>query len=51
MPVKKVGKDCYKSGESGKTYCGKGAKKKAEKQGQAILASGWTEKKRKGGRK
>ena len=46
MPVHKVGKDCYQWGNQ-KKYCGKGAKQKAEKQGQAIRATGWTEKKKK----
>lgn len=48
MPVHKVGKDCYKWGNTGKTYCGKGAKKKAEAQGKAIRATGWKENKKKG---
>ena len=39
MPVHKVGKNCYKYGESGKKYCGKGAKAKALKQGRAIQAN------------
>jgi hypothetical protein len=39
MPVKKVGKDAYKFGSSGKTYRGKGAKTKAAKQGAAIKIS------------
>lgn len=39
MPVKKVGKNCYKWGNTGKTYCGKNAKEKAEKQGRAIEAN------------
>lgn len=39
MPVKKVGKSCYKYGDKGKKYCGSGAKKKAAKQGRAIKAS------------
>ena len=39
MPVKKVGKDCYQWGESGKKYCGPGAKEKATKQGIAIKIS------------
>jgi len=38
MPVKKTN-GCYKYGTSGKKYCGKGAKKKATKQGQAIAIS------------
>ena len=47
MPVHKVKgtKDCYQWGNSGKVYCGKEAKKKAEEQGKAIKASGWKEKK------
>lgn len=47
MPVHKVGKDCYQWGNSGKVYCGKNAKQKAEKQAKAIKASGWKEKKKK----
>ena len=47
MPVHKVGKDCYQWGNQ-KIYCGKNAKKKAEKQGQAVRASGWKEKKKNG---
>lgn len=39
MPVRRVSKDCYRYGDSGKTYCGKGAKAKATKQGQAIKIS------------
>jgi len=39
MPVKKAGKGCYKYGNSGKTYCGSGAKGKAAKQGRAIAIS------------
>tara|TARA_R100001594_G_scaffold142073_1_gene188686 strand:+ start:441 stop:581 length:141 start_codon:yes stop_codon:yes gene_type:complete len=38
MPVMKSGKG-YKYGTSGKTYKGKGAKKKAVKQGLAIKSS------------
>ena len=49
MPVHKVGKDCYQWGNSGKVYCGKGAKQKAEAQGKAVRSSGWSEKKRKKG--
>ena len=45
MPVHKVGKDCYQWGNTGKVYCGKGAKKKAEAQGRAIRRSGYKEKK------
>ena len=48
MPVHKVGKDAYQWGNTGKVYVGKDAKEKAEKQGQAIRASGWKEKQRKG---
>lgn len=39
MPVRKVGKGCYKYGSKGKKYCGKGAKAKAVRQGRAIQAS------------
>ncbi len=39
MPVHKVGKSCYKWGKSGKKYCGKGAKSKADRQGRAIKAN------------
>lgn len=39
MPVRKVGKGCYKYGSKGKTYCGKGARAKAAKQGRAIQAN------------
>lgn len=38
MPVKKVGKDCYQWGNTGKKYCGTGAKEKAARQGRAIEA-------------
>ena len=38
MPVKKS-KGGYQYGDSGKVYKGKGAKKKAGKQGRAIQAS------------
>jgi len=41
MPVKKVGKNCYRWGNSGKKYCGKNARLKAEKQGKAIRANGY----------
>lgn len=47
MPVHKVGKSCYQWGKSGKVYCGKDAKKNAEKQGKAIRSTGWKEKKEK----
>lgn len=46
MPVRKVGTDCYQWGNSGKVYCGKGARAKAEKQGRAIRASGYKEPKK-----
>lgn len=39
MPVKKTKGGGYKYGGTGKTYYGKGAKAKAEKQGRAIRAS------------
>ena len=45
MPVRKVGKDCYQWGTSGRVYCGKNAKRRAEKQGQAVRATGWKERK------
>ena len=32
---------CYQWGDSGKVYCGKDAKEKAEAQGRAIYASGY----------
>lgn len=47
MPVHKTKDGGYKWGDSGRTYYGKGARQKAEAQGRAILATGWTEKKRK----
>ena len=40
MPVKKSGGG-YKWGSKGKVYKGKGAKKKAQKQGAAAHASGY----------
>lgn len=40
MPVHKV-KGGYKWGKSGKVYKGKGAKKKAAKQGKAAFANGY----------
>ena len=43
MPVRKVGKDAYQWGKSGKIYRGKGAKRKAILQGIAIEHSGYTE--------
>ena len=41
MPIKKVGKNCYKWGKSGKKYCGAGAKSQAEKQMKAAYANGY----------
>ncbi len=41
MPVHKVGKSGYRWGSHGKIYRGKGARKKATKQGRAVRASGW----------
>lgn len=45
MPIHKV-KGGYKFGKFGKTYRGKDAKKKAQKQARAIYASGYKEKKK-----
>ena len=39
MPVRKTKSGGYKYGSTGKTYYGKGAKKKAIKQGKAIAIS------------
>lgn len=39
MPVRKTKSGGYKYGSKGKTYYGKGAKAKAEKQGRAIKAN------------
>lgn len=39
MPVRRTKSGGYKYGSSGKTYYGKGAKSKAERQGRAIKAS------------
>lgn len=47
MPTRKTGKDCYRYGTSGKNYCGKGAKAKADRQGRAIKASQARQKSRK----
>ena len=41
MPVHRTKSGGYKYGKKGKTYYGKGAKKKAAKQGRAIRASGY----------
>lgn len=46
MPVHRTKDGGYKWGKSGKTYYGKDAKEKAEKQGKAVRASGWKEKKK-----
>lgn len=46
MPVHNF-KSGYKFGKSGKTYRGKGAKKKAQKQAVAIYVSGYKEGKKK----
>ena len=45
MPVHSVKgqPNCYQWGNTGKIYCGNGAKEKAERQGRAIHASGWKE--------
>ena len=32
---------CYKWGRSGKTYCGKGSRAKANRQGRAAHANGY----------
>lgn len=39
MPVKQTKNGCYKYGNSGKEYCGKGAKEKAQRQDRAIKRS------------
>lgn len=39
MPVRRTKLGGYKYGKSGKTYYGKGAKRKAQKQGMAIAIS------------
>ena len=43
MPVRKVGKDAYQWGKSGKIYRGANAKQKAILQGIAIEKSGYEE--------
>tara|TARA_R110002012_G_scaffold319529_1_gene540517 strand:- start:11419 stop:14814 length:3396 start_codon:yes stop_codon:yes gene_type:complete len=45
MPVHSVKgqPNCYQWGKTGKIYCGDGAKEKAERQGRAIIATGWKE--------
>ena len=47
MPVQKTKDGGYRWGTTGKVYYGKDARRKAEAQGRAIEATGWTEKKRK----
>lgn len=44
MPVRQVSKNCYQWGNSGKKYCRKDAKKKAERQALAIRLSGYKKK-------
>lgn len=51
MPVHDLGNGCYRWGKSGKKYCGKGAKAKAEAQGRAAYASGYKGEKDAGGRR
>jgi len=46
MPVRKVNGG-YQWGASGKVYTGKGAEKKAQKQGAAAYAAGYGKKKHK----
>lgn len=46
MPVKQTKSGGYKYGKEGKTYYGKGAHEKAEKQGHAIRASQHSNKKK-----
>lgn len=45
MPVHRTKDGGYQWGTTGKVYYGKDAKDKAEKQGKAIRASGYKEKK------
>jgi hypothetical protein len=47
MPVREVRNGCYRWGSSGKVYCGKGAKAKAERQGRAAYAAGYKGSKKK----
>ena len=47
MPTRKTKGGGYKYGTKGKTYYGKGAKAKAERQGKAIKASQARRKKKK----
>jgi SPP1 gp7 family putative phage head morphogenesis protein len=46
MPVVALGNGRYGWGKSGRVYSGPGAKAKAERQGRAVLATGWREEKR-----
>ena len=46
MPVHRTKDGGYQWGNTGKVYFGKDAKEKAEKQGQAIRARGYKEKKK-----
>lgn len=46
MPVHRTPGGGYQWGNSGKTYYGRGAKAKAEKQARAAYANGYREKKR-----
>lgn len=43
MPTHSVKGGGFQWGSHGKVYKGKGAKAKADRQGRAIRASGWTE--------
>lgn len=45
MPIHRTKSGGYKWGKSGKTYYGKGAKRKVTRQGRAIKASGYRKKK------
>lgn len=41
MPVHSLGGGCYRWGDSGKEYCGRGARTRAARQGRAAYASGY----------
>lgn len=41
MPVRSLGRGCYRWGAHGKRYCGPGARQKAEKQGRAAYSHGY----------
>jgi len=41
VPVHSLGGGCYRWGESGKRYCGEGARARAAKQGRAAYAGGY----------